>query len=106
MTSLPMKQKNNNNSSKSTALPIFPDEFRKCFFVLESKMSDVELNFIRFQIKQRTSIILKFEDSIFRLGLSFLLFFIRGIRPILTPFGTTVADAIISKLNYQLAKEE
>lgn len=101
-----MKQKNNNNESKSTALPIFPDEFRKCFFVLESKMSDIELGFLRNQIKKRTNITLPFEDSIFRLGLSFLLFFVKGIRYDLTHFGATLADAIVSKLQEQLDKAE
>lgn len=98
-----MKQKNN-NASKDTESLIFPDEFRKCFFVLESKISDVELAFIRHHIKERTNIRFKFEDGIYRLGLEFLLFFIQGIRPILTNFGTTLADSLIAKFKESIAK--
>lgn len=106
MTSPPtetMKQKNN-NESKGNQTVIFPDEFRKCFFVLESKISPVELAFVREQISRRTNFNFRNTDSIFRLGLEFLLFFIEGIRPDLSNFGSVLADSLVSKLKEQITK--
>jgi hypothetical protein len=104
MTFPPMKQKNNNNNSKCTDLEIFPEDYRKCFFVLENELSDIERLFLYNQLRQRTNFNLGNPISYGKFGLEFLLWFVINIRPALSNFGLVLADSLRAKLDYELNK--
>jgi hypothetical protein len=99
-----MKQKNNNNNSKCTDLDIFPEDYRKCFFVIENEISQVEKIFLYNQLQRRTNYNLKEEISFGKFGIDFLVWFINRIRPALSSFGIVLADSLSAKLEYEANK--
>lgn len=92
-----MNQKNN-NKRKSTQIEIYPADFRKCFFVLKTEISELELSFLKTQLERRTNFNLKKEDSIYAISNEFILWFIGGIAPALSDFGLVLSQTIKSKI--------
>lgn len=88
----------NNNTDKNTGIQLFPGEFEKCFFAIESEFQKFEKIFLRNQLKNRTSLKMFDIKSINPIGINFLIFFTDAIQNDLNILGQAVCKIIHAKL--------
>lgn len=96
-----MNQKNN-NTNKGTQIEIYPEDFRKCFFVVKTEISELEMTFLTNQLKRRTNFKIKDEESIYALSNKFIDWFLKAILPDLSDFGIVLSDTIRNKVQNKI----
>lgn len=88
----------NNNTDKNTGIQLFPGEFEKCFFAIESEFQNFEKIFLRNQLKNRTSLKMFNVMSVNPIGIDFLIFFTGAIEHDLNIMGQAICKIIHAKL--------
>ena len=88
----------NDNQRKDKPAELFPTVFDKCFFAIEDEFLPFEKSFLFNQIKRRSNINPKNYESLNRLGIEWLYWFLDHIFHDLGNCGKSLAVCIQAKL--------